>query len=517
MPRFRVTFDCSWDFADFFLGTRWQGGAPSRVTYAFANYVLDAERRELRHAGRVVALEPQIFDLLQFLICNRERVVSRDDLIAAVWKGRIVSESTLSSRINAVRSAIGDNGREQRLIKTLSKKGIRFVGAVQKNAEGVAVLEEANAAAALPDKTSIAVLPFTNLNIDPSQDYFSDGIVEDIITELSRFSELLVIARNSSFQYKNKSVDVRQVGRELGVRYVLQGSIRRASDWVRVSTQLIDATTGAHRWAERYDRKLRDVFSVQDEVARTIVIVIVAHVTKAETSRTLLKPAATWQAYDYYLRAVETLNAFWASYKAEDLYATRCLLEQSLSSDGNYARPLALLADTHLIAYRLPLDDDYLNPAALDRAYRRAYDALQLDANLPLAHAMVGLVLGFKRQYDASVAELERALLLNPNYTDWRFAMALVIAGEYARAIDAAQAHMRADPFYPPRTALWLGVAYFMLKRYPDALPHLLEAVSRAPNTLGCHLWSAANFAQLKRLQEARGEICKVLQIDPEF
>ena len=130
---------------------------------------------------------------------------------------------------------------------------------------------------------------------------------------------------------------------------------------------------------------------------------------------------------------------------------------------------------------------------------------------------MVGLVLGFKRQYDASVAELERALLLNPNYTDWRFAMALVIAGEYARAIDAAQAHMRADPFYPPRTALWLGVAYFMLKRYPDALPHLLEAVSRAPNTLGCHLWSAANFAQLKRLQEARGEICKVLQIDPEF
>ena len=288
------------------------------MTYAFANYVLDAERRELRHAGRVVALEPQIFDLLQFLICNRERVVSRDDLIAAVWKGRIVSESTLSSRINAVRSAIGDNGREQRLIKTLSKKGIRFVGAVQKNAEGVAVLEEANAAAALPDKTSIAVLPFTNLNIDPSQDYFSDGIVEDIITELSRFSELLVIARNSSFQYKNKSVDVRQVGRELGVRYVLQGSIRRASDWVRVSTQLIDATTGAHRWAERYDRKLRDVFSVQDEVARTIVIVIVAHVTKAETSRTLLKPAATWQAYDYYLRAVETLNAFWASYKAEE-------------------------------------------------------------------------------------------------------------------------------------------------------------------------------------------------------
>ena len=394
MSRFRVTFDCSWDFAGFFPGTRWQGGAPSRVIYAFGNYVLDAERRELRHAGRVVALEPQIFDLLQFLICNRERVVSRDDLIAALWNGRVVSESTLSSRISAVRSAIGDNGKDQRLIKTLSKKGIRFVGAVQKSAERVAVFEEAKAATVLPDKASIAVLPFTNLNIDPSQDYFCDGIVEDLITELSRFSELLVIARNSSFQYKNKSVDVRQVGRELGVRYVLQGSIRRASNRVRVSTQLIDATTGVHCWAERYDRKLRDVFSVQDEVARKIVGVIVVQVTKAETSRTLLKPAATWQAYDYYLRAVETLNAFWASYKVEDLYATRCLLERSLSIDGNYARPLALLADTYLIAYRLPLDDDYVNPAALDRADRQAYDALHFDPNLPLAHAQVGFVLG---------------------------------------------------------------------------------------------------------------------------
>ena len=316
------------------------------------------------------------------------------------------------------------------------------------------------AAIVRPDKTSIAVLPFTNLNVDPSQDYFSDGIVEAIITELSRFSELLVIARNSSFQYKNKSVDVRQVDRELGVRYVLQGSIRRASNRVRISTQLLDATTGVHCWAERYDRKLRDVFSVQDEVARKIVGVIVVQVTKAETSRTLLKPAATWQAYDYYLRAVETLNAFWASYKIEDLYATRRLLERSLSIDGNYARPLALLADTYLIAYRLPLDDDYVNPAALDRAYRQAYDALQFDPNLPLAHAQVGFVLGFKRQYDASVAEFEKALLLNPNYTDWRFAMALLIAGEYVRAIDAAQAYMRADPFYPPRAVLWLGMAY---------------------------------------------------------
>ena len=172
----------------------------------------------------------------------------------------------------------------------------------------------------LPDKPSIAVLPFDNLSGDATQDYFSDGITEDIITELSRFSELFVIARNSSFQYKGKSLDIRQIGRELGVRYVLEGSIRRAGDRVRITGQLIDATTGGHRWAERYDRELKDVFALQDEVARTIVSILAAHVNKAEAERTLLKPPATWQAYDYYMRAGDTLALYWSSLKVEQLY-----------------------------------------------------------------------------------------------------------------------------------------------------------------------------------------------------
>jgi adenylate cyclase len=165
----------------------------------------------------------------------------------------------------------------------------------------------------LPDKPSIAVLPFTNLSTDPRQDYFSDGITEDIITELSRFSELFVIARNSSFKYKGKLVDVRQVGRELGVRYVLEGSIRRSDDRVRITGQLMDATSGTHRWAERYDRKLEDVFAVQDEVARTIVALLAVYVNKAEAKRTLLKPPATWQAYDYYLQAANSHISFLSS------------------------------------------------------------------------------------------------------------------------------------------------------------------------------------------------------------
>jgi TolB-like protein len=279
------------------------------VIYVFEDYSLDTDRRELRRGRQVIAAEPQIFDLLQYLISNRERVVSKDDLLAAVWDGRIVSESTLSSSLSAVRHAVCDSGEEQRLIKTVPRKGVRFVGVVREERQPSAVAEadakpkKPGASLTLPDLPSIAVLPLDNLSGDKGQDYFCDGITEDIITELSRFSELFVIARNSSFQFKGKAADVRQVGRELGVRYVLQGSIRRAGDRVRISVQLADAVTGAHRWAERYDRQLEDVFAVQDEVARTIVAILAAHVNKAEIERSLNKPPETWQAYDYYLRA----------------------------------------------------------------------------------------------------------------------------------------------------------------------------------------------------------------------
>jgi DNA-binding winged helix-turn-helix (wHTH) protein len=200
----------------------------AKVLFLFENYALDTDRRELRHGAVAVPVEPQVFDLLAYLIKNRERVASKDDLVAAIWGGRIVSESTLTTRINAARCAIGDSGAEQRLIKTLARKGVRFVGAVREEAEPAAVtaMGAEDAAAqktkpetSLPDKPSIAVLPFANLSGDPQQDYFSDGITDDIITELSRFSELLVIARNSSFQYKGKAVDIRQVGRELGAPY----------------------------------------------------------------------------------------------------------------------------------------------------------------------------------------------------------------------------------------------------------------------------------------------------------
>ena len=492
------------------------------MLYLFEDFVLDTDKRELRRGADVVCVAPQVFDVLDYLIRNRERVVGKDDLVTAIWEGRIISDAALTTRLKAVRSAIGDSGEGQRLIKTLPRKGFRFVGRVReehgRTLDGGTPVEPARPALALPDKPSIAVLAFTNMSGDPDQEYFSDGITEDIITGLSRFSELFVIARNSSFQYKGKSPDIRQVGRELGVRYVLEGSIRRAGDRVRISAQLIDAVTGAHRWAERYDRELKDVFAVQDEVSRAVVAILVAQVNKAEAERTLLKPPATWQAYDFFIRASDIYSSRWGSSSSvTDLYEARRLLERSIALDPSYARAYALLSHTNLITWVYRLDEDYLSPTALERAHRLAWKAVQLDANLPIAHASLGNVLTFEGQHEQSVAEFERAIALNPNFTDWRFCTALVRAGEPARAIQVVETHMRYDPFCVPSVPGALGIARYFLKEYSEALPPLREFASRNPNVSQGHIWLAASLAQLGQLDEARAEATEVLRLDPKY
>jgi adenylate cyclase len=497
------------------------------LLFLFEKYALDTDRRELRHGAVAVPVEPQVFDLLAYLVKNRERVASKDDLVAAIWGGRIVSESTLTTRINAARCAIGDSGAEQRLIKTLARKGLRFVGAVREEAEpqmvtalgaGDAVAQQAKPELSVLDKPSVAVLPFANLSGDPHQDYFSDGITEDIITELSRFSELVVIARNSSFQYKGKAVDIRQVGRELGARYVLEGSVRRSGDRVRITAQLIDATTGAHRWAERYDRELHDVFAVQDEVARAIVAILAAHVNRAEIERALLKPPATWEAYDYYLRGAEAFFLHQNRRTKASLYDARRLLEQCLVIDSGYARAAAMLSLTHLHAYFEPFDGDYVSPAALDRALELAETAVRLDARLPQARAQLGQILLYKHQHDAAIAEFERAFALNPNFIDHRYAQALTLAGEHARAIEVLEANIRLDPF---QSFLYEfgqgGFANYMLKRYGEAVRLFRESALRLPNLQWPHLMLAATYAQLGQLEEARAEAAEVLRINPRF
>ena len=254
-------------------------------------------------ATDLLAVEPKVFDLLVHLIANRERVVSKDDLIAAIWDGRIVSESALTTAINAARAALGDSGEAQRLIKTLPRKGFRFVG---RGAGGEARRRSWWIAlrTCLLCQTSrrLPSFPFSNLSADAEQEYFADGIVEEMITELSRMRWLFVIARNSSFTYKGRSVDVKQVGHELGVRYVLQGSVRRAAQRLRITAQLVDATTGANLWADRFEGTLEDVFDLQDKVTTSVIAAISPQLEKAEIARVKRKPTENLDAYDIYLR-----------------------------------------------------------------------------------------------------------------------------------------------------------------------------------------------------------------------
>ncbi len=361
------------------------------------------------------------------------------------------------------------------------------------------------------------MLPFANLSGDPQQDYFSDGIADDIITELSRFSELRIIARNSSFQYKGKAADIRQVARELGAWYILEGSVKRIGDRVRITAQLIDAAAGTHRWAERYDRELHDVFAVQDEVARAIVTILAAHVNRAETERALLKPPAAWEAYEYYLRGAEAYLLHISRRTKASLYDARRLLEQSLAIDPGYARAVAMLSWTHFGAYVEPFDGDYLSPAALDRAVELAGMAVHLDPRLPQARAQLGYVLLYKRRHDAAIAEFERAFALNPNYIDYRYSAALIFTGEHAAALQVLEESIRLDPFPWPQAFGQMGLANYLLKRYGEAVRLCGEQASRWPNLQLAHLHLAAAYAQSGRLEEAKAEAAEVLRINPGF
>jgi adenylate cyclase len=240
-------------------------------------------------------------------------------------------------------------------------------------------------------------------------------------------------------------------------------------------------------------------------------------VNKAEIERSLSKPPATWQAYDYYLRAAHAHTAFLSSFKAIELYAVRQLLQQSLEIDPSYARACAKLAWTHLAAWISPLDDDYLNPSTLERGYGLARKGVQLAPNLSEAHAVLGHILARRGEHDAAVEAVERAMALNPNLTDWRFAEVLVLSGEPERGIALARRHMRLDPFYVPLAPGWLGLAHYMLKAYAEALPPLRECAARAPGLRGSHLWLAMAYARLGRLEEARSEAAEALRIDPKW
>lgn len=263
------------------------------MRYLFDEYAFDTDLRELYRGAHVVSVAPQVFDLLDYLIGNRERVVSKDDLIRAIWQGRVVSDVALTTRINAARKAIGDSGDEQRLIRTFPRKGVRFIGTVRETAGSAGATVSGGSPQpgfAVPDKPSLVVLPFTNLSPNPEQEYFADGVTESLTTDLSRIAGSFVIGRNTAFTFKGKAVDARQIGRNLNVRYVLEGSVQRGCNRFRLNAQLTDTETGSHVWADRFDKPAADLLDMQDEIVSRLANTLNAEPIKAEACRAERSP-----------------------------------------------------------------------------------------------------------------------------------------------------------------------------------------------------------------------------------
>jgi adenylate cyclase len=475
----------------------------------FNSFALDLRRVCLVGLAGEIRLRPKSFEVLRFLAEQAGQVVTKDELVEAVWPDVTVSDESVARCISDIRSAIGDSA--QHVIKTVPKRGYLLEGPVFRTTDSAD--QSPRDPAALP---SIAVLAFTNLSLDAAQDYFCEGITEDIITELSRFSELLVIARNSSFQYKNRNVDVRQIGRELKANYVLEGSIQANADSVRITAQLIDAMAGTHLWADRFDRKLGDTFSIQDEIARAISVKLAMHIDDAEARRPLGKPSASWGAYDFFLRGNHILKRVLSGEPVEDLYKARDLLDRSIRLDPAFARPYAALGTSYCLAWINPVNGEHQAAETLQRAMELAQKAVRLAPHEPHGYVVLATTALFRRDEAICLGAWDKVFALNPNYCDWRYGHVLVLFGRPEEGLDAIRRHMRLDPFYSPQALMAEGLAHFVLRQYEQALRPFREMVDRAPNFRNGRMLLAATCGHLGKSSEAGLQIAALLKLEPD-
>jgi TolB-like protein len=496
------------------------------VQFLFSDYALDIDRRELRRGAELISVGPQVFDLLVFLVENRERVVSKDDLFEAVWSGRIVSESTLTTHINAVRKAVGDTGDEQSLIRTIPRKGFRFVGEIREeqaskgqNLASVMPASERDEskhapALSLPDKPSIAVLPFQNLSGDPEQEYFADGMVEDIITSLSRMPSLFVIARNSSFTYKHRSVDVKQVGQELGVRYVLEGGVRKAANRIRVTGELIDASTGTDIWADHFDGAVEDIFDLQDKMTASVIGALMPKLEQAEIERAKRKRNENLDAYDYYLRAM--MHFYQRTPKATN--EAQRLFYEAIELDPEFASAYAMAAWCHvwrkINAWTMGHADEIAEGIHLARR------AVALAKDNAVALARGGHAIAFLgHDLDTGVPLLDQAIHFNPNLALAWYLSGFLRAynGEPDMAIERLKRAMRFSPLDPDftRMKIGIGLAHLLAHRFDEASAWAKEAFREEPNYLPGAAIVAASNAHLGNMENATQAMVRLRQISP--
>lgn len=483
--------------------------------YRFGPFHLDPEVGILFYGDEPTMLGQRAVALLRLLIQNAGQPVSKDALIDAGWGGSAVADNNLTVQIAALRRALADAANVANWIETLPRRGYRYVGpAVATNDPHTVATTGATSGPSLPEKPSVAVLPFSNLSGDPQQEYFADGMVDDIITGLARIKWLFVIARNSTFSYKGRAVDVKQVGRELGVRYVLEGSVRRAGRNVRVTAQMIDASTGAHVWAERYDRSSDDIFGLQDEIALAAVGAIAPSVRKAEIERVRRKRPESLDAYDLVLQAQPDVD----SGMPEQVTRALVLLERAIALEPTYALAHGNAAMCHHCLFlRAGLQE--INRASSIRHARLAIVHGQDDA---LALTWAGFSIGMDaHDRAAAFAALEAALAISPSSALTYILGSVILgwSGEAERAIEWSEQGLRLSPFDSWAWAAFdaQAMSHLLRGRYEEACRAAYKSVQANPAHSITYVQLAAALARLGQLDEAKAAAARVIELQPAF
>jgi adenylate cyclase len=475
----------------------------------FGRFRLYPQRRRLLHDGEPVELGGRALDILYALASADGAVVSKDELMTRLWPGRTVAENNLHVHISALRKALDERGGSDSCVITVPGRGYRLAHLSGSRPAGPSAPLSHHLP--LPDKPSIAVLPFANLSADPEQEYFADGIADDLITALSRYPSLLVIARNSSFSYKGIDINMQRIGSELGVRYVLEGSVRKADDRVRVTSQLIETESATHIWADRYDAHVTDIFAVQDEITHAVSTAIAPAVADAERHRAVRRAPDNHDSWSAYQRGL------WHLSKAtrEDNRAAQRWFREAITIDANFSGgnsglALAQMQESGLFATR-PVAEARISIKAL------ALRAVASDESDAEAHACLSWALNFDGDYVGALAEARRALTISPNLASAHRALGttLIFSGEPRQGLAALQASIRLDPRDP--LLAWhlnrVAIAQYFVRDYEAAVNAARQVIRLYPDFPLIYRWLAAALGQTGRLDEAREALDKAITI----